>query len=74
MVTAYRVERVGECDGPLASDPPDIEAPTTLEESKELAGELPYPTDVSYASFKVTIYTIFGMPFGEVSLGCDERR
>ena len=74
MITAYRVERVDKCNGPPASDPPDIKTSPTPQESKELARELPYPPDVGYVSFEVVIYSVFGIPFGKSSLGCDEPR
>ncbi len=86
ITTAYRVEDIELCDGPPASEPdeppPVYENPMTPEEEEQFIREeqppefRDYPIEVFRGNWRYEIqrYTVFGIPFVEESITCDERR
>ncbi len=78
LITAYHVERIGRCPGPPPSDPPDVclkgcEPPPEASNDPEFK-KLEQEARMPYFSMKVRTYTVFGLPYGDVSLGCNEQR
>jgi hypothetical protein len=72
LVTAYRVERVGECPGPPPSDPPDdvlcVEGCGDPDSESSGVGIF----GAGYFSMEVRKFTIFGLPYGKESRDCDD--
>ena len=78
FVTARRVDYARKCPRPPGEptdvDPEDgIVSPEAVKDDPEVEAAMREWFTVGRFSARVSIYTVFGLPYGEVSTGCPRR-